>query len=335
MIKSQKDIAVSICCITYNQASYIRKCLDGLIMQKTNFKYEIIIHDDCSTDGTTDIVKEYADKYPDLIVPIIQSVNQYQKGNKRILASYVFPIAKGKYYAICEGDDYWIDPLKIQKQVDFLDLHPDVGMCFTDFDVFFVKSRKYYHSVLKNYPEKYCSVYETLDKWLLGQYYVGPMTWMVRSKLWKACPKINSIDGTFVQFAHFYASSKVFCLKDETTAVYRCHDGSATHQLTAKKQYEREKGIFEVKLALLELYRDKISDYDSTLFGIKKNFYSTLLLILNNGDKNEIENARLILGKKKSLKQKIIFMIYRIPFGLEFLMYIRTHIREIKENKYL
>ena len=334
---NQKKPLVAIHCLVYNHEPYLRDCFEGFVMQKTNFRFVAVVHEDCSTDNSAAIIREYAEKYPEIFRPIFETENQWGKhdGSINTIMNDAIDATGAKYVAMCEGDDYWIDPLKIQKQVDFLDLHPDVGMCFTDFDVFFVKSRKYYHSVLKNYPEKYCSVYETLDKWLLGQYYVGPMTWMVRSKLWKACPKINSIDGTFVQFAHFYASSKVFCLKDETTAVYRCHDGSATHQLTAKKQYEREKGIFEVKLALLELYRDKISDYDSTLFGIKKNFYSTLLLILNNGDKNEIENARLILGKKKSLKQKIIFMIYRIPFGLEFLMYIRTHIREIKENKYL
>ncbi len=129
-MKNKNDILVSICSITYNHAPYIRQCLDSFLMQKTNFKYEIIIHDDCSTDGTSEIVLEYAKKYPDVIIPIIQKENQYQKGNKRILANFVFPKAKGKYYAICECDDYWTDPLKLQKQVDFLESNPDYSMCF-------------------------------------------------------------------------------------------------------------------------------------------------------------------------------------------------------------
>ena len=129
-MSSPNEILVSICCLTYNHAPYIRQCLDGFLMQKTYFKYEVIIHDDCSTDGTTDIVREYAEKYPDVIVPIIQSVNQYQNGNKRIEESYIYPKARGRFFAMCEGDDYWTDPYKLQKQVDFLESHPEYSMCF-------------------------------------------------------------------------------------------------------------------------------------------------------------------------------------------------------------
>lgn len=129
-MKDKNDILVSICAIAYNHAPYIRQCLDGFLMQKTNFKYEIIIHDDCSTDGTTEVVREYAKNFPDIIVPIIQAENQYQKGNRHILSTFIFPKLKGKYWAICECDDYWTDPLKLQKQVDFLEVHPDYSMCF-------------------------------------------------------------------------------------------------------------------------------------------------------------------------------------------------------------
>lgn len=121
---------VSICSITYNHAPYIRQCMDGFLMQKTNFPFEIIINDDCSTDGTTEIIKEYAAKYPDLIKPIFHDENQYQKGVRGIFVKFVFPKAQGKYLALCEGDDYWIDPLKLQKQVDFLETHLDYSMCF-------------------------------------------------------------------------------------------------------------------------------------------------------------------------------------------------------------
>ena len=124
------DILVSVCCITYNQVFYIRQCLDGFLMQKTNFKFEVIIHDDCSTDGTTDVIREYVEKYPDLIKPIFQERNQYQNGCKRILATFVYPKAQGKYIALCEGDDYWTDPLKLQKQFDVLESHKECSICF-------------------------------------------------------------------------------------------------------------------------------------------------------------------------------------------------------------
>ena len=97
---------VSICCITYNHAPYIRQCLDGFMMQQTNFTFEVLIHDDASTDGTADIIREYESKYPDIIKPIYQTENQYSKGVK-VSATFNFPRAKGKYIAMCEGDDYW------------------------------------------------------------------------------------------------------------------------------------------------------------------------------------------------------------------------------------
>jgi glycosyltransferase involved in cell wall biosynthesis len=120
---------VSICCITYNHEKYIRDAIEGFLSQKTTFPIEVIIHDDASTDGTTNIIKEYADKYPNLIVPILQSENQLSKG-LRPSPTYVWPRARGKYIALCEGDDFWTDPLKLQKQVDFLEAHEDCSWCF-------------------------------------------------------------------------------------------------------------------------------------------------------------------------------------------------------------
>lgn len=119
---------VSINCLTYNHEKYIRKCLDGFLMQKTNFKFEVLIHDDASTDHTADIIREYEKKYPDIIKPIYQKENQYSKGVK-ISFTYQYPRAKGKYIAVCEGDDFWTDELKLQKQFDALENNQDCWMC--------------------------------------------------------------------------------------------------------------------------------------------------------------------------------------------------------------
>jgi glycosyltransferase involved in cell wall biosynthesis len=119
---------VSICCITYNHEPYIEDALEGFLIQETNFPFEILIHDDASTDQTADIIREYEARYPTLIKPIYQTENQYSQCNKpgRINRKR----AKGEYIALCEGDDYWTDPLKLQIQVDFLEKHPDYVITF-------------------------------------------------------------------------------------------------------------------------------------------------------------------------------------------------------------
>lgn len=119
------SILVSISCITYNHVNYIKACLDGFLMQKTSFPIEVIIYDDCSTDGTRAIIEAYAAAHPHLIFPMFQKENQYSKGIRGINARFNFPRCKGKYIAFCEGDDYWTDPNKLQQQVNFLESHPD------------------------------------------------------------------------------------------------------------------------------------------------------------------------------------------------------------------
>ena len=126
-----KELKVTIRCLTYNHEPYIRQCLEGFVTQKTNFRFEAIVHDDASTDGTATIIKEYAEKYPDIIKPIFETENQYSKRDgsiRRIMNEHTH----GKYVAICEGDDYWIDPLKLQKQIDFLEENPNYTMCCSD-----------------------------------------------------------------------------------------------------------------------------------------------------------------------------------------------------------
>lgn len=118
---------VCIRCITYNQEKYIAQCLEGFVMQKTNFSVKAIVHDDASTDRTPQIIQEYAERYPDIIFPVLEKENQYSQGK---LLEVMQPLMKGKYIAVCEGDDYWTDPLKLQKQVDFMESHPDYAMCF-------------------------------------------------------------------------------------------------------------------------------------------------------------------------------------------------------------
>ena len=122
------QIAVSIICEVYNHEKYVKDALEGFVKQKTTFPFEVLIHDDASTDASTQIIREYEEKYPDIIKPIYQKENQYSK-DVWITWEYQAPRVKGKYVAICEGDDYWTDPCKLQKQYDFLEAHPEYSMC--------------------------------------------------------------------------------------------------------------------------------------------------------------------------------------------------------------
>lgn len=121
------SVKVSVFCLAYNHEKYIRKCLEGFIKQKTTFDFEVLVHDDASTDNTVKIIREFELKYPNIIKPIYQTENQYSKGIK--MFPTLLPKAKGKYVALCEGDDYWISEYKLQKQYEALETHLDCYMC--------------------------------------------------------------------------------------------------------------------------------------------------------------------------------------------------------------
>lgn len=143
-----KNPLVSICCITYNHAPFIRQALEGFLMQEapTGAKQEdgwleILVHDDASTDGTDAIIREYASKYPTKIYPLYEQENQYSKGV--IVDGFNYKRARGKYIAYCEGDDYWTDPYKLQKQVDFMEAHPECTVTFHRYDILQQEEQKW------------------------------------------------------------------------------------------------------------------------------------------------------------------------------------------------
>lgn len=235
-MQPKTDIAqkkVSVVVITYNHAPYVRQCLDGILNQEVNFDYEIVIHDDASTDGTADIIREYIGRYPDKFVPVLQTENQYSKGCHSIIASFCMPHLSGKYMAVVEGDDYWCDSHKLQRQVDFLESHPDYGLVYgrcisfnqdiqsfgdefggplTEFnDLFF-------HSTIPTATimvcadlarKYYAEVREYIKNWIMGDY---PM-W-----LWMAL------------------NSKI-AFQPEVTAVYRVLPESASHSRSLARRY--------------------------------------------------------------------------------------------------
>ena len=123
----KEEILVSIWCIAYNHELYIRDAIESFLIQKVDFNYEIIIHDDASTDKTAEIIKEYEQKYPNLIYGIYEKENQYKQNisNMSWLLNMEYNVCRGKYIAICEGDDYWTDCHKLQLQVNYMETHPE------------------------------------------------------------------------------------------------------------------------------------------------------------------------------------------------------------------
>lgn len=225
---------VSIFCLTYNHAPYIRQCLDGFLMQKATFTYEVIINDDASTDGTTEIIREYEEKYPDIIKPIYHEENLYSKGERGFWQKYCFPKSKGKYIALCEGDDYWIDPLKLQKQVDFLEKHPEYVLVYTNAEKVNSKSKRVLRNSLKGYSGN-------ITKYLFykGNPVITATTCFRRQYLLEYQEEIKQIPfkmkmGDLPLWIYLSLQGKFKYLNDRTTA-YRVLQESASHSKSKEK----------------------------------------------------------------------------------------------------
>lgn len=123
-----KDYILTVYCLAFNHEKYIENTLKGFVEQITEYPFKVVVHDDASTDSTRKIIQRYAKEYPDIIFPIYQDENQYSQG-KGIFENFIKPCVEGKYIAICEGDDYWCDPNKLQKQITYMEQNPDCSLC--------------------------------------------------------------------------------------------------------------------------------------------------------------------------------------------------------------
>lgn len=214
------EIMVTVLCVTYNHKDYIARCIDGIISQKTQYKFELIVHDDASTDGTTEIIKEYEKKYPEIIRGIYENENQYSKGID-IVERFLLPKVKGRFVANCDGDDEWIDPYKMQKQVDFMLDHPNVLACTTNALVKDCRTNEEY-----NYCNWKRSKYVSVNDVLWGEKaIIKPSTWIIRAKpLIQSKDEISKLGGYTDAPLQLWmlASGKVYYMKD-VTIMYRLY----------------------------------------------------------------------------------------------------------------
>lgn len=249
---------VSVKMITYNHALFIAQAIEGVLQQKTTFPFELVIGEDCSTDGTRETVFEYQKKYPDIIRVITSDKNVGMMRNSlRALKA-----CRGKYLAVCEGDDYWQSPYKLQKQVDYLERHPECGLVCTDWDIYLHRTKK----IIKNFNySRGCRspMHLTIEQ-IIGKEAaaVTTCTVMGRRKLIEQVidedPYLHQNEkflmGDIQLFAELAVISKV-SYYPESLATYRIHGESASRSKDLKRVARFQKNAFEIKFYLCDKYR--------------------------------------------------------------------------------
>lgn len=301
------QVVVSIQCLAYNHEKYIRQCLDGFVMQKTSFRFEAIVHDDASTDGTAKIIKEYADKYPDIIKPIYETENQYSRHNG-VLQQIMNQATRGKYVAICEGDDYWTDPYKLQKQVDFLECHSEYVMCFTGAKVI---------SETHNIPKGLYGDLETREykgDEIILRWRIPTCTVMFNREIVQLQPIDNRFfAGDIITFLTCVKYGRIYCLADDITAVYRQNAGGwiATHT------------GYDASLRWLEHYKALLEYFPEFTEPIRYNIMRTY--------------ARLFFNRIRRYDIRgIKFLVQGISFGkAEFLKTLNSTYKEWRAKKHI
>jgi len=238
---------VSICTITYNHEDYIAEAIESFLEQKTNFPFEILIHDDASTDNTQKIIKEYEKNYPTIIKPIYQTVNQKSIFKSGMNPRFNYPRVKGKYIATCEGDDYWIDPFKLQKQVDFLDNNADYGLICSNYKL--LEDDHFKDSYLTTNCNFKNSIDINIETYLLKRYLVRTLTVMFKSKdMLSYFKDINDnlrygfTFGDNILWSYLINKSRGKYIPD-VTSVYRVISNSASHQTSIDKKRKHSKDI--------------------------------------------------------------------------------------------
>jgi glycosyltransferase involved in cell wall biosynthesis len=272
---------VSVSLVAYNASAYIKDAIEGCLMQQTSFPFEIIIHDDASQDQTPQIILDYASNFPDKIIPIIQTVNQFSQGHE-INAKINIPKARGKYIAFLEADDYWIDPLKLEKQVDFMEKHPEVSMCFTATK--HIESSSSNIVAIKRYRDhdSVCSVEEVILKGgglldmgsavVRRSIYENVPDWYHYSQIWDNSVPLLALTYGEIQYLN------------EITAVYRVNvPGSWTQKFA--RDYKKRKNTIREFLALLDGFNEATGYQYNKLIERKTRFISIgLLLLLDSRD---------------------------------------------------
>ncbi|MCS2608329.1 glycosyltransferase [Halomonas dongshanensis] len=230
---------VSVFCATYNHVDFLEEAIQGIIAQRTRFPFEVIIHDDASTDGTQEIIRKYASQYPDLIKPVYQEKNLFRQGIKA--TDFCFPRLQGKYVALCEGDDYWTDPEKLQKQFDFMESNEEVVMCHHDAFIFDKNGEVAPSKLRDDFKRSY-----TQEEMLRNNCFILTLSMFFRKKF-THFPEEKSYVGNGDSFliALLGQYGKSHYMEDITPAAYRLHGNSIWSSKSVKEKNKMQANTFK------------------------------------------------------------------------------------------
>lgn len=289
---------VSISCVTFNHAPYLRECLEGFLMQQCDFKFEILIHDDASTDGTRAIIEEYTQKYPGIFFPMYQTENQYSQGVRGMMTKFNFPRCKGKYIALCEGDDYWTDSLKLQKQVDFLEKNLDYSLVCGGFKTVNTHSDKEefiikYLDKLNNNEKGFdITIERFFQKWL-----TKTLTVVFRKDFHEHTDlKGYKYSKDVHLYYHLLKKGKGYYFK-EIFGAYRIHDGGVFSLISRESKLKSAYFVFK-----------ELSKYNLNDVKAKKAYFESLRNIIKN---------KIYLREEKLKKYKLIIELFSLVSNKE------------------
>jgi glycosyltransferase involved in cell wall biosynthesis len=315
---------VSIICPTYNHESFIREALDGFVMQKTNFPFEIIVHDDASTDSTAQIVKEYEVEYPHLFNNIYQTVNQFSIEVMSV-TKILLNAASGKYIACCEGDDYWTDPYKLQKQVDFLEANEGFsGVFHNQFVINSVDGIQwnFVNKIMDPVPELNQVV--TFDDILQGKYRVPTRTILYERELYNGDIIINEkfLIGD-LPLAFILTNFKPLFYYNEYMATYRLHENGISNNKDLLDIVELRINYFKTWIIIFDwaYHYANFGKYESYKRGIDR--YYKNFIKSNQSIKTNLLIFKTLINlnskRKTLLKEKCRFVIFQSKSLLLFL----------------
>lgn len=260
-----RECMVSIWCTCYNHAQYVAQALDSFLMQETDFPYEIIISDDASPDGSADIIRSYAEKYPDIIRPILLEENLFSTGANMFQALF-FERSRGKYVALCEGDDYWTDPKKLQLQVDFMERHPEYSACVHNTMLLYCGTDQESRLLLKNDSD----IDIPLKTMLSGNsrsYHTSSL--LCRAELICSPPDFYFVANDYGFDDHaialwMYLNGKVRYL-DRCMSVYRINSTASAWSSEVDWQYDKLCRFISGEIAMLKVFAGHVEGPEKSL----------------------------------------------------------------------